>query len=273
MTDRERAKAPQTQAERERVLAKAMVLQDEADRRSAAERDAALFSSAAAELGVGSAHLDEAAEQLRAEDIRRAGEAARAAARRAERWRWGAAVAAVAVVAGGLATWALGPSTPPEPWLAEPTAATWRLDVNPGTQAVVEPFQDEGRSGLRVEVESFVADSRGEFRVNLDGPAPAGGGFSYADITLRGSLPVTRVYLEAGGDERWRSPPIAVPQAWTTVSVDLRQFEHQRREGGKWVVVNDASPSGLTNLSVKVGHFMNDASASGDLWLDAVELR
>jgi hypothetical protein len=273
MSERERAPAPETWAERERVLTKAMALQEAADRRAAAEREAALFSSAAAELGVDSAHLDEAAERLRAEDIRRAGEAAEAAARRGERLRWAAAVSAVAVVVGGVATWALTPSAPPEPWVADVTQATWQLDVNPGTKASITPFEEAGRGGLRVDVGSFVADERGEYRANLDGPAPAAGGFTRADVTLRGSLPVARLYLESGGDERWRSPPIAVPQAWTTVSLDLRQFEHQVRVGGKWEVVNDASPSGLTNLSVKVGRFMNDATARGDLWLDAVELR
>ena len=119
-----------------------------------------------------------------------------------------------------------------------------------------------------VEVEDVVPDTAGKWFVNLDGPVVAALE-TYGAVGLRvaGTLPQTRVYLEAGPELRWRSPPVSLSPEVQMHRLAFADFETQRRKGGQWSVVDPEPPQGSAVVSVKVGHYMNPADARGHLRL------
>lgn len=263
---------PWTEAERRRVRDRAIELatQEEARRYRAGE-DAAM-RRALGELGVRDEDLDQAALEIRAAD--QAAEAARIAQaeRRARTLRAGMAVTLATAVLGSLAL-ALWPSPPPPFVDGFDSPAGWSLDINPGTRATLS-WPTEGARGAvaTLQVEQFVLDAEGHFITNFDGahlPARPGD-YHNLSFDVRGSLPKVRVYLEAG-DQRWRSPPVDVGADWSRVSLDFSSFERQARTlDGSWKVTGPATPTGLTDLSFKVGWYVNEPTATGQIQLDDV---
>jgi hypothetical protein len=119
-----------------------------------------------------------------------------------------------------------------------------------------------------VEVEGVDPDTAGKWFVNLDGPV-VNALETYGAVGLRvaGTLPHTRVYLEAGPGLRWRSPPVALSAEMRMNRLVFSDFETQRREGGQWTVVDPKPPQGSAVVSVKVGHYVNAPEARGRLQL------
>jgi hypothetical protein len=228
---------------------------DEAARANSAVREAAR------EVGVTDAQLDEAEAEVAR---RRAHEAAERSKR--TRFLYGAAGATLAL---GLAVgvWKLSAPPPPSPWVERFTEhSRWALDVSPGTSAHLAFETEGGREVAAVTVDRAAPRADGTWFVNLDATGlPRVEGDSVMVIELSGTLPTARIYLEAGTDERWRSPPIAVEPTWTRHRVPLANFEHQRRSDGRWRVVSAAPPSGVTTVSVKLGHYVNAPEATGTL--------
>ncbi len=217
--------------------------------------------SVAAELGVPPEYLERAEAQLR-----------HRAWARARRRRLALGVGGVAVAVA--LTFAVVRALAPAPWSASAEVRRERtLEVSPGTLAGVR-FEDDAARGPVAVVEVSRAAPRpdGTWFVNLDGPdAPVESGHGALVIELAGTLPNARVYLEAGADERWRSPPIAVQPEWTTHRLRLATFERQRRVGGKWQAA-EGPPRGPVTVSVKLGHFVNDAAATGVVRVAGVAL-
>ncbi len=143
-------------------------------------------------------------------------------------------------------------------------AAHWRLDVSPGSRAALR-FDLESAT---VEVEGVAPDTAGKWFVNLDGPV-VGALETYGAVGLRvaGTLPQTRVYLEAGPELRWRSPPVSLSPEVRMHRLAFADFETQRRKDGQWSVVDPQPPQGSAVVSVKVGHYVNPADARGQLRL------
>jgi hypothetical protein len=254
-----------TDDERRRVIEKAIALKarDDAWRTD----DPRSLEAAAAELGITSDQLREAQATL-------ARDQALDAERRLSRRRWlirggGAALA----IAAGVGIWAAVRPAPPEPWTADFSAGTWQLDVSAGTVARLNVVAEGGVTVADVTVESVAPRGDGTWFVNLDGTGlPAIAGHQSVSVTLGGTLPNARLYLEAGQDERWRSPPIAVPRSPERRTLPLAAFEHQTREGGKWTTASGSAPTRIDTISWKFGHFVNPPGAAGSVRLGALHL-
>lgn len=262
------------QARGQQVVRLALELQAQDAARAPLEDFAGAVREAAIAEGLPPLYLEKAEAELRR---REALALEKAAARRKTARRAGVAVAALlALLAIG---WSLGPRVfpaPPAPWadgLEDQTR--WSLDVDEGSRAALRWEQEAGRGQVAVvEVERFAGGASAQARANLDGlgvPAELSG-YSEVVLEVRGSLPNARLYFEAGPEERWRSPAISLASGWAEHRVALKAFERQVRVGGKWQTTRWAAPTGVTQASVKVGHFINPADAVGDLHLDTLRL-
>jgi hypothetical protein len=260
MTDRD---------ERE-ILSIASARQQAEDDHADAGQSRAALREAAAEVGIAAHHVA-AAEDIVAQ--RRAAERVRSAGRRRAALVAGAVIAVAAV--GGLA-WRFTVGRPAVAWHDTMDApAAWVLDVSVDTDADLRWVDVPGRGSV-AEVSVAAARPRddGTWFVNLDRQGVPGDASRHDAVVveLEGTLPAARVYLEAGADERWRSPPIAVQPTWTRHRIALDSFEHQRRVDGQWRAAGGGAPEGLTALSIKVGWFVNAPTATGALRVAEVGL-
>jgi hypothetical protein len=233
----------------------------------------AIREAAVAE-GLDPAYLDKAEAELQR---REAAALDVAKARRKTMRRAG--VAAVALVATLFIGWQVKPlvfPAPPAPWADGLEDSTrWSLDVDPGTHAQLRWEQEAGRGQVAVvAVESFATGLDVAPRANFDGLGVPSDLSGYSDVVIdvRGTLPNARVYFEAGSEERWRSPAIALADGWAEHRVPLKAFEHQVRQAGKWQTTGWTAPRGVTQSSVKVGHFINPPEAVGDIHVDRLRL-
>ncbi len=240
-----------------------------ADDFAGAVRDAAVAE------GLDPAYLEKAEAELK----RREAAAAEALAARKKTVRRAGVIALALIAALGIGAGVkplLFPA-PPAPWADGLEDATrWSLDVDPKSHAQLRWEQESGRGQVAVvAVEQFDADKTAQPRVNFDGlgiPRDLTG-YSEVVVDVRGSLPSARVYLEAGSEERWRSPAIGLANTWAEHRIPLKAFERQVREGGKWHTTRWTTPTGLTQSSVKVGHFINPPEATGDVHVDRLRLQ
>jgi hypothetical protein len=257
---------------RQQVLQIAFELQAEHQAGEERQLAEAAFHEAALEAGLDPQLLARAEQEL----ARREQVAAVAAERSRGRRRVAAmtALGALAVGAAGFGVARVFFPPPPAPWVETFDApGRWGLDANPGTRAALswQAEADRGQVAV-VRVEAFAPAQDGTYRVNLDGALAPADASRYRDLVvdLKGSLPVARVYLEAGTDERWRSPAIDVQSDWTTHRLPLRSFERQERRGDAWRTTSFRAPDDVSQLSVKLGHFINAPDAAGELFLDAL---
>jgi hypothetical protein len=263
---------------RQQVLRIAFELQAEHEGDEERKISDAAFHEAALEAGLDPQLLARAEEEL----ARRERLAAQAAVRDRRRRRL-AAVAVLGVLALGAA--GLGVARvffppPPAPWVETfdtfDAAGRWALDVNPDTRATLSWQAEPGRGQVAVvRVEAFAPAQDGTYHVNLDGLLAPDDASRYSELVvdLKGSLPAARAYLEAGEagtDERWRSPAIAVQRDWTTHRLPLRSFERQERQRGTWRTVGWKAPEDVSQLSLKLGHYMNPPERAGELFVDAL---
>lgn len=254
-----------TDDERRRVIDKAIALKARED--AWRTDDPRSLESAAADMGIAPATLREAqATLVREKEVE--------AARRSSRRRWlirGSG--AVLAVAAGIGLWAAVRPAPPEPWSADFATGSWQLDVSAGTVARLNMVKDNGAAVADMTVESTAPRDDGTWFVNLDGTGlPGIAGHQTVSVTISGSLPNARLYLESGQDERWRSPPIAIPRTPERRVLPLSAFEHQTRDGGKWSVASGSAPTRIDTISWKFGHFVNPPAATGNVRLGALHL-
>ena len=91
----------------------------------------------------------------------------------------------------------------------------------------------------------------------------------YRTVSFRAQsagLPNVRLYLE-NADERWRSANLSVPSGGQVFRLNLDQFDHQTRDpaAGKWRKAGASAPGHVEQLSFKVGYYVNNADAHGDV--------
>lgn len=222
---------------------------------------------AAADLGIGPEYLARA----QAEVARRRAEAA-AAAQRKRTWR-NRLLGAGAVLALGLGGWAAFRTPAADPWTdGFEDRSHWTLEVSPGTRASVR-FETDGSRGavLAATVDQATPRADGTWFVNVDGRGLGGTeGLDTVVVELKGTLTTARVFLEAGADERWRSPPVALTADWERHELPMTSFEYQRRTANGWRVESWEAPSEVDTVSVKLGHYVNDAAARGTVWMAEV---
>lgn len=248
--------------QRQRVMDRAWKLQAEREKADDEARVRADIGRASAEVGLDPELIGQAERQLARED---------AATRSLRRIR-GAIAIGVLLVAGGAALvfW-------PAPSFSDDfsgAANRWVLDKSRGTEAGVDYVTEDGRGSVaRVRVDKFAPLPDGTYQVNLDRTGVVSAkGLDVAAFDVRGDgLTVTRLYLEAG-DERWRSPPVTITPEWTTHALPLSSFDHQFRQGGTWETSGSAAPGEVTMLSLKLGHYMNEADAHGEVRFDNLRL-
>ncbi|HLV80411.1 MAG TPA: hypothetical protein VKT32_09015 [Chthonomonadaceae bacterium] len=251
-------------------IASQLYEQDRTKEAEAQERQA--YVDAAKEVDLPPEYMERAAAELQTRRI--------AEVKQRRRVRNGVLATLGGVVAlAGL--WKVTHRPPEPPTVYHFAAQQWRLDVNPETKANVTFQSVDGRENVAVlHVDQFTPRaSDGQYFVNLDTTQTPRSLASYrtASFFVRGDgLNTVRLYLEAGPTERWRSPAIPATDAWQQQTVDLKQFDHQVRPSASapWQRA-DASqqPDRVEKLSFKVGSYMNDASAHGDIALDDLEFR
>jgi len=261
-----------TPEEMPEVVRIASRIRDEEQEQADRNQEQKAFVDAAAEMDLPQEYLERAAGELhQAQAVR--------AQRRSRTGR--IALAASIVLVATAAIWAVMHTPPHQPNVYQFSASFWKLNLNPKTAATVT-FKDlDGRTGAAViHVDKFVPRSTdGQYFVNLDA-TPTVSSFSHFRTTsffIEGAgLANIRLYLEASGTERWRSPPVPISESWQQQNIDLSQYQHQSREtpSSPW---HDAGaneqPGHIDKLSFKVGSYMNDVNASGDVAIDDLEIR
>lgn len=256
MADRSR------QTDGAQVLGRALQLADRDREQQAALDDRGVLAEAAEELGVPAHYVDQAAAELE-RDRQRA-----LATRRKMLWVGAAATASLVAL---MVTRGLLRPPPPVTYSVAEHVGHWTLSKNPGTLASLRFESSESGRVAVVQVERFVpAADDAKYFVNLD----AGEGLpaieKYRSVVFRSrgqGLQQLRLFFEAGPQERWRSPPIALSPGWTEHRLPLSAFEHQRRGGESWGRAGSGSPHDVQRLSFKLGHFMNDVNAAGEAFI------
>jgi len=247
-------------------IATALYEQERGQLEEAAARQATL--DAAAEVGLPAEYLERAAAVLherRVAEVRRK--------RRRSRVFLTAIVAAFAL----LGAWQITNRPPPPPVAYTFAAASpqqWTLNANPGSQATLSFGDPAGQSGVAIlRVDRFDASRSGTYFVNLDtSDVPASlAGYRTVSFRVRGSgLANIRLYLENGPTERWRSPALAVIGGWQEHRLRLEQFDYQRRAStsDRWRREGYRPPGRVERLSFKLGDFVNDVRARGEVAID-----
>ena len=227
----------------------------DAEKAQAQERRATV--AAAAEMGLPKEYLDRAAELVHARRVEQIGRQRR---RRAGLF----AGIGVAVALGG--GWFVTHPQPAAPVVYSFQTGQWNLETDPASKAAVTSA--DGAATIHVDHFGTSAGAD-QFFVNLNTKDVPKTLVGYRTVSFRArslGLPHLRLYLE-NGDERWRSANLAVPTGGQVFRLDLRQFDHQTRDvsTGKWQKVGASAPGHVEQLSFKVGYYVNNADAHGDV--------
>lgn len=214
--------------------------------------------AAAAEMGLPKEYLERAAALVHARRVEQIG--------RGRRRKVGLlAGIGVALAIGG--SWVVTHPRPAAPvtYNFQNPQQQWMEESNPGSQATAA-FKN-GTAIIHVDRFGAQAGS-GEYYVNLntkDVP-PTLAGYRTVSFRAQGSLPNLRLYLE-NGSERWRSLNLPVTPGGQVFRLNLDQFDHQTRDapGGKWRKVDASAPGHVEQLSFKVGSYINEVNAHGDV--------
>ncbi len=219
---------------------------------------------AAGEVGLPRQYLERASAELHARRV--------AAVQRRRKVRLAAVAAAVVALGGMLAVRLIpsGPAPPRAPYQIALNADQWYPNINPESRARIT-FSQDGTATLHVDRFDAPPGSSNYF-VNLDSTRvpPSLSGYHTVRFSLRGrGLPNVRVYLENGPTERWRSPAIPVTGEWRQKSVPFSDFELQTRSSATagWHVGGYRPPETIRELSFKIGTYVNDRAAHGDVQL------
>jgi hypothetical protein len=245
------------------------------DRESTEKRERRATVDAAAEMGIPEEYMERAAAEVHARRV------AEVKTRRSRRTATVAALAALAGLGGGAYVLTRHSAAPSPPLTASaplvetfdaPLAQSVTLENNPGSEAALTQQTDASNGVAVVRVSRFAPDARGKFFVNLDTVSGSKDlrGRQNVSFDVRGrGLPYVRLFLE-NGDERWRSPAMPVSAAWTAHRLPLSQFEYQTRDGasGAWRVRRYRAPGTVQRVSFKLGEYVNDARARGEVALD-----
>lgn len=253
------------------VVRIATQLQEQDRQTEAEEQQRQATVAAAEEVGLPEHYLHQAAAELH---TRRVAQIELQRRRRTRLITAGVGITAVGVV-GSLLLLRPQVSAPPAPHEVSAVQAPftqpfvsgdWMLKTSAGTQASVSISNAAGSA--TVTVQKFTPDARGSYFANLNAPLQTHdlSGFRSASFQVNGTLPNVRLYLE-NGQERWRSPLLKVGSDAKTVHVDFGQFERQLKQpdGVSWRNVRYEPPASVENVSLKLGAFVNEASATGSV--------
>lgn len=215
--------------------------------------------AAAEEMGLPKEYLDRAAVVVHARRVEQSG--------RGRRRKVGllAGVGVALVLGGGWVVTHPRPAAPVTYNFQNPQQQ-WTQESNPEASARAT-FKN---ATATIHVDRFgVPPGSDQFFVNLntkDVPNTLAG---YRTVSFRvhgRGLPNLRLYLE-NGSERWRSPNLSVTPNGQVFRINLSQFDHQTRDTsmGKWRKAGSSAPDYVEQLSFKVGYYINNADAHGDV--------
>jgi hypothetical protein len=242
---------------------------DAHERQAEREMNANSAAMAAEEVGMPREYMERAAELVQQRRTERV--------KRTRRRRTGILATAGALTAlwGG---WSLmhPAALPPVAYTIGADAAyPWRLDSNVETKATVVEQTVDGRKAAVLRVNGFARNGQGTYWANYTAnfqPTDLSG-YKSAAFQVKGTgLRTIRFYLEAGPNERWRSQPVNITPQWQEQKLNLRDFDHQTRSGGQWKRADSTTPGQVERFSFKVGDFMNDVNAKGDVALSDLRL-
>ena len=226
----------------------------DAEKAQAQERRATV--AAAAEVGLPKEYLDRAADLIHARRVEQIG--------RQRRRRAGLlAGIGVAVALGG--GWFVTHPRPAVPRAYSFQSGQWNQESDPASKAAVT----FANGAATLHVDHFGAAGGEQYFVNLNTKQTPKTLAGYRTVIFRAQsagLPNLRLYLE-NPDERWRSADLSVPSGGQVFRLDLSQFDHQTRDTstGKWHKVGASAPGRVEQLSFKVGYYVNNADAHGDV--------
>src|SRR5262249_15134571 len=147
---------------------------------------------------------------------------------------------------------------------------TTTLVTNPETKASVSRENASGVETTTIKIDKFVPGRNGTYMANLNtttGPANLAG-YKSVSFRVRGAgLPIVRLYLDAGPSERWRSQPVEVRNDEQEYQLPLVSFDHQVKSNpsDQWRRTDYSAPSRIERFSFKLGTFINDAGAKGEV--------
>ena len=213
--------------------------------------------AAAAEMGLPKEYLDRAASVVHARRVEQI------ATQRRRRAGLLVGIGVAATLGGG---WFVTHPRPAAPLAYSFQPSQWTQESDPASKAAVT----FANGAATLHVDHFAMPAGGDqFFVNLntkDVPSTLAG---YRTVSFRAQsagLPNVRLYLE-NADERWRSANLSVPSGGQVFRLNLDQFDHQTRDpaAGKWRKAGASAPGHVEQLSFKVGYYVNNADAHGDV--------
>ena len=213
--------------------------------------------AAAAEMGLPKEYLDRAASAVHARHVEQI------ATLRRRRVGLLAGIGVAVALGGG---WFVTHSRPAAPLAYSFQPSQWTQESDPASKAAVT----FANGAATLHVDHFAMPAGGDqFFVNLntkDVPSTLAG---YRTVSFRAQsagLPNVRLYLE-NADERWRSANLSVPSGGQVFRLNLDQFDHQTRDPAaeKWRKAGASAPGHVEQLSFKVGYYVNNADAHGDV--------
>jgi hypothetical protein len=218
-------------------------------------------ASALEETGVPKEYLDRAAQELHIRRVEKV--------KQTRRKRIGivATIAAAAALWGG---WTLTHVPPPAPATIGISQSATVLESNPETQATVSYENVNGSQTAIIKISKFGLNRNGTYFANLNTTTEPRNlaGHKSVSFRVRGSgLPAVRLYLEAGASERWRSQPVEVRNEAQAYQLPLDSFDHQIRTNptDQWRRIDYSAPGKIERFSFKLGTYVNDAKASGEV--------
>ena len=255
------------------ILGRALELQAKDQSAEEAERARESQAEALAELGVAPDYLLRAEEDLQRE---RYTLTKKALARK----RTLINVFLVICIVGVVVSFTNAPALPSasQPWVQsfDTPMGDWSVVTSPGTEATARALDDPKRGKVvAFEVTKFDEEKakKGRYYANLrlNLPTPTLRGMKRVTLWVRGEdLKATRLYIRGSETERWRSPEIPLSAEWVQHTLPLNAFEPQERKkkGKKWKRSAPIPMSTAELIQLKVGYFMNEASARGTVYYD-----
>ena len=173
---------------------------------------------------------------------------------------------------GAAAKTVVFPEPPPTFWVSEfEDTSDWKLVANRESSAQMAAVPSEGSVWVTITRFGMPADQHYFVNLRAKDPPSTMEPMSKMTIRVRGQgLETLRVYPRAGKRERWRSPAIPVTQKWSTVTIPLSAFEHERGGRLRWMPAAPKKITDIDRLQIKFGYKNNPVSASGSVGIDEI---
>lgn len=231
------------------------------DKEGTQDRERRATVEAAEEMGIPAEYMERAAREVHTRRVEQTKQTRR---------RRNGVVATLAVLVAVGGAWRVINPTPPAPTTyTQFDGGQWTLEKNAESAATVATT--DGTAVIRVQ--RFGQQRDGDYFVNFQtgNVPPTLRGYETVSFRVRGSgLSQARLYLEESGSVRWRSPAVSITDTWQTIRLKISDLDRQTRRGeqGEWQRNGSSDPNRIERLSFKIGEYMNDPTARGEIVID-----